>query len=138
MLKESLDRVVESSVNQVGVNLNTASSHLLKYVSGLGPQLAQSIIDFRTENGAFTSRKQLKEVPRLGAKAFEQAAGFLRIRKAENPLDNSAVHPERYKLVEKIAKDMGQSIADLIGDEELVNSIELSKYVSEEGWPANA
>lgn len=132
MLKESLDRVVESCVNKVGVNLNTASPYLLKYVSGLGPQLAQSIIDHRAENGAFSSRKQLKDVPRLGAKAFEQAAGFLRIRKAENPLDNSAVHPERYKLVEKIAKDQKVSVGNLVGDEELVNSINFSNYISDE------
>lgn len=132
MLKESLDRVVESCVNKVGVNLNTASPYLLKYVSGLGPQLAQSIIDHRAENGAFSSRKQLKDVPRLGAKAFEQAAGFLRIRKAENPLDNSAVHPERYKLVEKIAKDQKVSVGDLVGDEDLVNSINFSNYISDE------
>lgn len=132
MLKDSLDQVVESCVNKVGVNLNTASPYLLKYVSGLGPQLAQGIIDFRTENGAFTSREQLKEVPRLGAKAFEQAAGFLRIRKAENPLDNSAVHPERYQLVQKMAKELRVSIDDLIGDEDLIGAITLEKYVTED------
>lgn len=132
MLKESLDRVVESSVNRVGVNLNTASPYLLEYVSGLGPQLAKAVVDMRTENGPFTSRKQLNEVPRLGAKAFEQAAGFLRIRKAENPLDNSAVHPERYKLVEKIAKNLKTSVAELIGNEALINSINFADYVSDE------
>ncbi len=132
MLKEALDRVVESCVNRVGVNLNTASPYLLQYVSGLGPQLAKAVVDRRTENGPFNSRKQLNDVPRLGAKAFEQAVGFLRIRNAENPLDNSAVHPERYKLVNKMAKDIGRSVEELIGNEELVRSINLSDYISQE------
>ena len=132
MLKESLDRVVESSVNRVGVNLNTASPYLLQYVSGLGPQLAKAVIEMRTKNGPFTSRKQLSDVPRLGAKAFEQAAGFLRIRNADNPLDNSAVHPERYKLIEKMAKSLKTSVADLIGNEELIGQINLPDYVTEE------
>ncbi|MFT4524837.1 MAG: hypothetical protein ACI85F_000986 [Bacteroidia bacterium] len=132
MLKESLDRAVESSVNRVGVNLNTASTYLLQYVSGLGPQLAKAVIEMRTKNGPFISRKQLNDVPRLGAKAFEQAAGFLRIRNADNPLDNSAVHPERYKLVEKMAKSLKTSVADLIGNEELIGAINLSDFVTEE------
>jgi uncharacterized protein len=131
MLKESLDRVVESSVNRVGVNLNTASPYLLQYVSGLGPQLAKAVVDMRTENGPFTSRKQLSGVPRLGSKAFEQAAGFLRIRKAENPLDNSAVHPEQYKLVEKMAEKLKTSVTDLIGNEALIGAINLSDYVTQ-------
>ena len=132
MLKEALDRVVESCVNRVGVNLNTASPYLLQYVSGLGPQLAKAVVDMRTEKGPFTSRKQLTNVPRLGAKAFEQAAGFLRIRNAENPLDNSAVHPERYTLVNKMAKDQQVSVADLIGNEEQINSINLVNYQTDE------
>lgn len=131
MLKESLDRVVESSVNRVGVNVNTASPYLLQYVSGLGPQLAKAVVDMRTENGPFTSRKQLSGVPRLGSKAFEQAAGFLRIRKAENPLDNSAVHPEQYKLVEKMAEKLKTSVTDLIGNEALIGAINLSDYVTQ-------
>ena len=131
MLMGSLDQVVESCVNRVGVNLNTASPYLLQYVSGLGPQLAKAVVDMRTEYGPFTSRKQLNDVPRLGAKAFEQAAGFLRIRKAQNPLDNSAVHPERYKLVEKMAKSLKTSVAELIGNEELIAKINLEDYVTE-------
>ena len=118
-LKESLDRTVESAVNQVGVNLNTASKHLLTYVSGLGPSLAQAIVGFRTENGQFKSRQQLKKVARLGDKAYEQCAGFLRIREAANPLDNTAVHPESYGVVEKMAKDASVSIADLIQNKEI-------------------
>lgn len=113
-LKASLDQTVESCVNLVGVNVNTASKHLLTYVSGLGPTLAQNIVDYRTENGAFHSRKELLKVPRMGAKAFEQCAGFLRIPQADNPLDNSAVHPESYAIVEKMAKDLKCSVADLI------------------------
>ena len=131
-LQASLERVTESCVNQVGVNLNTASTFLLNRVSGLGPQLAQNILDFRTESGPFSSREQLKEVPRLGAKAFEQAAGFLRIPNGKDPLDNSAVHPERYSVVKRMAKDLKVSVADLLGNEELANSIELNRYVSEE------
>lgn len=129
-LKESLDRTVESCVNSVGVNLNTASKHLLTYVSGLGPSLAQNIVNYRTENGAFKTRSQLKKVPRLGEKAFEQCAGFLRIREAQNPLDNSAVHPESYPIVESMAKDLGVKIADLIQNKPLRQQIKLEKYVS--------
>lgn len=113
-LKASLDQTVESCVNLVGVNVNTASKHLLTYVSGLGPTLAQNIVNYRAENGAFHSRKELLKVPRMGAKAFEQCAGFLRIPHADNPLDNSAVHPESYAIVEKMAKDLKCSVADLI------------------------
>ena len=130
-LKESLDRTVESCVNLVGVNLNTASKHLLTYVSGLGPSLAQNIVDYRTENGPFTSRKELLKVPRMGAKAFEQCAGFLRIPGADNPLDNSAVHPESYAIVEKMAKDMKCTVADLIKDKELRAKIDIKKYVTD-------
>ena len=130
-LKESLDRTVESCVNLVGVNLNTASKHLLTYVSGLGPSLAQNIVDYRTENGPFASRKELLKVPRMGAKAFEQCAGFLRIPGADNPLDNSAVHPESYTIVEKMAKDMKCTVADLIKDKELRAKIDIKKYVTD-------
>ena len=131
-LKKSLDMTVESCVNSVGVNLNTASRHLLTYVSGLGPALAQNIVDYRTENGAFTSRKQLMKVPRMGAKAFEQCAGFLRIPGAKNPLDNSAVHPESYAVVESIAKDMKCSVEDLIKNKELRDQIDIKKYVTDQ------
>ena len=135
-LKESLDQTVESVVNSVGVELNTASHHLLTYVSGLGPQLAKNIVEFRKDNGPFTSRKYLMKVPRLGAKAFEQSAGFLRIRDAKNPLDNSAVHPEAYTIVEKMAKDLSCSVSDLIQDKTLREKIDLSKYVSDKvGMP---
>ena len=130
-LKESLDRTVESCVNLVGVNLNTASKHLLTYVSGLGPSLAQNIVDYRTENGPFASRKELLKVPRMGAKAFEQCAGFLRIPGADNPLDNSAVHPESYAIVEKMAKDMKCTVADMIKDKELRAKIDIKKYVTD-------
>jgi protein Tex len=130
-LKESLDRTVESAVNQVGVNLNTASKHLLTYVSGLGPSLAQAIVSFRTENGQFKSRQQLKKVARLGDKAYEQCAGFLRIREAENPLDNTSVHPESYGVVEKMAKDASVSVPDLIQNKEVRKQIKLEKYVTE-------
>lgn len=129
-LKDSLDQVVESCVNAVGVDLNTASKHLLTYVSGLGPQLAANIVEYRAGNGAFKSRAQLKEVPRLGPKAYEQAAGFLRIRNADNPLDNSAVHPESYKVVDAMAKDLKVSVGDLISKEELRKQIILQKYVT--------
>lgn len=132
MLKDSLDRTVESSVNAVGINLNTASKHLLNYVSGLGPVLAQNIVDFRSENGPFSSRKTLKKVARLGDKAFEQCAGFLRIRDGKNPLDNTAVHPERYALVEKMASDLGVQVTDLIARAELRKNIQLRNYISEE------
>jgi len=131
-LKQSLDLVVESSVNMVGVNLNTASKHLLTYVSGLGPQLAQNIVDYRKQNGPFTSRKELNKVPRLGAKAYEQCAGFLRIPDAKNPLDNSAVHPESYHIVEKMAKDKGCTVADLLAKEEVRKQIDLKSYVTAE------
>lgn len=135
-LKKSLDLTVESCVNSVGVNLNTASKHLLTYVSGLGPTLAQNIIDYRTTNGAFSSRSQLLKVPRLGPSAFEQSAGFLRIPDAKNPLDNTAVHPESYKIVEKMAKDCGCSVAELIKDKDKRKSIRLDRYVSEKvGMP---
>ena len=136
LLKESLDRTVESCVNSVGVNLNTASIHLLTYVSGLGPTLAKNIVEYRKENGAFTSRAQLKKVPRLGPSAFTQCAGFLRIPDAKNPLDGSAVHPERYALVETMAKDCGCSVRELISSPEKRKSIDLKRYVSEEiGMP---
>ena len=131
-LKKSLDTTVESCVNSVGVNLNTASRHLLTYVSGLGPTLAQNIVDYRAENGAFTSRKELMKVPRMGAKAFEQCAGFLRIPGAKNPLDNSAVHPESYAVVEHIAKDMKCSVEELIKNKELRNKIDIKKYVTDQ------
>src|SRR5690554_38942 len=135
-LKESLDQTVESVVNSVGVELNTASHHLLSYVSGLGPQLAKNIVEFRNENGPFTNRKSLMKVPRLGAKAFEQSAGFLRIRDAKNPLDNSAVHPEAYAIVEKMAKDLSCNVSDLIQDKSLRDKIDLTKYVSDKvGMP---
>ena len=129
-LKKSLDLTVESCVNSVGVNLNTASKHLLTYVSGLGPALAQNIVDYRAENGPFHARKELMKVPRMGAKAFEQCAGFLRIPNAKNPLDNSAVHPESYPVVEHIAKDMKCSVEDLIKNKELRNKIDINKYVT--------
>jgi len=132
-LKKSLDTVVESCVNNVGINLNTASKHLLSYVSGIGPVLAQNIIDYRTENGPFKSRSELHKVKRLGDKVFEQCAGFLRIRDAKNPLDNTSVHPERYALVEKIASDVNKSIPELIsglGDKSI--TIDIKKYVTDE------
>lgn len=130
-LKASLDTVVESCVNQVGVSLNTASAYLLRYVSGLGPQLAGNIVAYRAQNGAFTSRDQLRKVPRLGPKAFEQCAGFLRIEGAKNPLDNSAVHPERYALVEKMATDVGSSVADLIRNPDRRRQIRPEQYVTD-------
>lgn len=130
-LKASLDQTVESCVNLVGVNVNTASKHQLTYVSGLGPTLAQNIVDYRTENGAFHSRKELLKVPRMGAKAFEQCAGFLRIPQADNPLDNSAVHPESYAIVEKMAKDLKCSVADLIKNKELRSQIDIKNYVTD-------
>ena len=130
-LKASLDQTVESCVNLVGVNVNTASKHLLTYVSGLGPTLAQNIVDYRTGNGPFESRRQLLKVPRMGAKAYEQCAGFLRIPQAKNPLDNSAVHPESYPIVEQMAKDLNCTVADLIKDKELRGKIDLKKYVTD-------
>ena len=131
-LKHSLDRTVESCVNLVGVNLNTASQHLLTYVSGLGPVLAQNIVDYRKEHGAFTSRAQLKKVPRLGPAAYQQCAGFLRIPGAKNPLDNSAVHPERYEVVEQMAKDNGCSVSDLINNIGTREKIDIKRYVTDE------
>jgi protein Tex len=130
-LKNALDDTVMSAVNGVGVEVNTASKQLLTYVSGLGPVLAQNIVEFRTENGPFTSRAQLKKVPRLGDKAFEQAAGFLRINQAKHPLDASAVHPERYDLVAKMANDVNASVSELMSSEELRKKIILKNYVSE-------
>lgn len=136
LLQQDLDRIVESCVNLVGVNVNTASKHLLTYISGLGPQLAQNIVDYRKEIGGFKSRKQLMEVPRMGAKAFEQSAGFLRIPGAENPLDNSAVHPESYSIVKKMADDLGCGVDNLINSEKLTTQIELKNYVTEKfGMP---
>jgi uncharacterized protein len=131
-LKQKLDEVVESCVNLVGVNVNTASTHLLTYVSGLGPALAQNVVETRQEKGGFASREQLKEVPRMGAKAFEQSAGFLRIEGGVYPLDNSAVHPESYHIVEKMAGDLGVEISKLVGNAELVSKIELGHYVQGE------
>lgn len=130
-LKEALDQTVESCVNLVGVNVNTASSHLLTYVSGLGPVLAKNIVDYRTANGPFRSRRELLKVPRMGAKAFEQCAGFLRIPHAENPLDNSAVHPESYPIVERMAADLHYSVSDLIANRELRSRISPEKYVTD-------
>ena len=132
LLKEKLDDIVVSCVNSVGVNLNTASKHLLSYVSGIGAALAQNIVDYRNEIGAFTSRDQLLKVKRLGAKVFEQAAGFLRIPGADNPLDNSAVHPERYSLVSRMAADNNISLEELVGNKEMAAAIDLEKYVSSE------
>lgn len=128
-LKQSLDSVVVSCVNQVGVEVNTASRHLLTYVSGLGPTLAKNIVDYRTANGPFTSKAELKKVPRLGPKAFEQCAGFLRISGAKNPLDASAVHPERYDIVKQMAADAGCTVADLMADKKRRDSVNLQKYV---------
>ena len=135
-LKQQLDMTVESCVNQVGVDLNTASQHLLQYVSGLGPALAKNIVDYRREHGAFTSRAQLKTVPRLGPSAFQQCAGFLRIRGAKNPLDNSAVHPESYAIVERMAADQHCSVSDLIAQKDIRSRIDINRYVtSEVGLP---
>ena len=131
-LKKQLDQTVESCVNSVGVNLNTASSHLLQYVSGLGPTLAKNIVDYRKANGAFTSRAQLKKVPRLGPAAFDQCAGFMRIPDAKNPLDNSAVHPESYGVVERMAKDQSCTVVDLIKNKDLRARVDIKKYVSAE------
>lgn len=135
-LKHSLDQTVESCVNLVGVNLNTASTYLLMYISGLGPALAKNIVDYRTENGPFSSRAQLKKVPRLGASAFQQCAGFLRIPDAKNPLDNSAVHPESYGIVEQMAKDQQCTVKELIGDKNRQKEIQLERYITKEvGMP---
>ena len=129
LLKETLDNTVESCVNNVGVNLNTASSYLLSYVSGIGPALADNIVEYRSEHGAYKSRKELLKVKRLGDKAFEQCAGFLRIQDADNPLDNSAVHPEAYHIVDKMARDLGVTARDLVGNAELCSKIDPSRYV---------
>ena len=130
-LQTSLDRVVESCVNSVGVNINTASIPLLSYVSGIGPKLAENIVAYRDDNGAFSDRTNIKKVPRLGGKAFEQGAGFLRIKEGKNPMDNSAVHPESYRIVEKMAKDRGISISNLIGNKKELQQINLENYRSE-------
>lgn len=131
-LKTSLDTVVESCVNSVGVNINTASIPLLSYVSGIGPKLAENIVTYRNENGSFSSRDEIKKVPRLGGKAFEQGAAFLRIKDAKNPLDDSAVHPERYSLIKKMAKDKGSSISELIGNKTELQSINLNNYCTDD------
>ena len=130
-LKHSLDQTVISCVNRVGVNVNTASTHLLTYISGLGPQLAQNIVDYRTENGPFSSRKELMKVPRMGAKAFEQSAGFLRVPGGKQPLDNSAVHPESYPIVEKMARDLGCTVEELMKSSELRARIDINRYVTD-------
>ncbi|WP_405566654.1 Tex family protein [Polaribacter sp. Asnod6-C07] len=129
-LKKSLDSTVESCVNTVGVNINTASESLLSYVSGIGPKLAENIVKYRNENGSFKSRNEIKKVPRLGGKAFEQAAGFLRIKNGKNPLDDSAVHPESYNLVDKIAKDAKRNVSEIIGNKEILKQIDLKKYIT--------
>lgn len=129
-LKDRLDQTVISCVNMVGVNLNTASKHLLSYVSGIGPSIADNIVKYRNENGGFTSRKQLMQVPRLGSKAYEQCAGFLRVKGGENPLDGSAVHPESYDVVKQIAKDLGVDVSKLIGNEELLKLVDIKKYIT--------
>lgn len=135
-LKKSLDQTVESCVNLVGVNVNTASKHLLTYISGLGPTLAQNIVNYRAEHGPFTSRKELMKVPRMGEKAFEQSAGFLRIPDGKNPLDNSAVHPESYPIVERMAKDLKCSVSDLITDKALKKKLKLTDYLTDKvGMP---
>ena len=135
-LKDKLDQVVESCVNLVGVNVNTASKHLLTYVAGLGPQLAQNIVDYRKENGPLKNRREIKKIKRMGEKAFQQCGGFLRIDNSNNPLDNSAVHPESYCIVEKMAKDNSCKVIDLIKNESIRKSIKLEQYASEKiGMP---
>jgi uncharacterized protein len=131
-LKTSLDRVVESCVNSVGVNINTASVPLLSYVSGIGSKLAENIVTHRSESGAFSSRNEIKNVARLGGKAFEQGAGFLRIKDGENPLDDSAVHPERYSVVQQMAKDQKTKVLDLIGNKALLQEIDVKNYCTED------
>ena len=126
-----MEQTIENAVNKVGVNLNTASKHLLTYVSGLGPQIAQNIVNFRLENGAFKNRKQLLKVAKMGSKTYELSAGFLRIPGAENPLDNSAVHPESYQIVEKMAKDLKVTLTELIRNKALIQTIDNQKYISE-------
>ena len=130
-LKKSLDTTVESCVNTIGVNINTASKSLLSYVSGIGPKLAENIVSYRNENGSFTSRNEIKKVPRLGGKAYEQAAGFLRIKNGKNPLDDSGVHPESYPLVDQIAKDNKKKVSEFIGNSALIQKINLKKYITE-------
>ena len=130
-LQKQLDVVVENCVNAVGVNINTASKSLLSYVSGIGPKLAENIFNYRNENGVFTSRTDIKKVPRLGGKAFEQGAAFLRIKDAKNPLDDSAVHPESYRIVTKMAKDLGKSVKDVIGNKTLLEKLNLKQYCTE-------
>lgn len=132
LLKKSLDRTVENAVNRVGVNLNTASTYLLTYISGLGPQLAQNIVNYRSENGAFKNRKELLKVPKMGNKTFEQCAGFLRISNGDNPLDNSAVHPESYPVVLKMAKNLHTKVDSLIGNKDMLQSIDLNQFVTAE------
>lgn len=132
MLRQALDQTVETCVNSVGVEVNNASKQLLTYVAGVGPKLAQNIIDYRTENGGFKSRKELLKVAKMGAKTYEQCAGFIRVAASENPLDRSAVHPERYTLVERMAKDLGVKVEDLINNAELRKQIDINKYVSAE------
>jgi uncharacterized protein len=135
-LAESLQQTVESVVNHVGVDVNTASKHILTYISGLGPTLAQNIVNYRSENGPFKSRKELLKVPKMGAKTYEQAAGFLRVTNSAMPLDNSAVHPESYGIVEQMAKDMGCKVSDLMSDASLREKIDLKRYVTEQvGMP---
>ena len=128
-LRQRLDDVVASCVNSVGVELNTASGQLLSYVSGLGPRLAKAIVEYRNDNGPFASRQSLKKVPRLGPKAFEQAAGFLRIRDGDHPLDASAVHPESYRVVNAIAQDLGQSLVQMVGNAAMAHRIDPSRYI---------
>lgn len=130
-LKKALDRVVESCVNLVGVNLNTASKYLLQYVSGLGSQIAENIVNYRKENGDFTNREQLKKIPRLGPKAFEQCAGFLRVKNGDNPLDNSAVHPESYHIVEAISKRLGKNVSQLIGNKEVLQQVDIKEFTTD-------
>ncbi len=131
-LKTKLDNTIINCVNKVGVNLNTSSKYILSYIAGIGPQLAENIVNYRSENGNFTTRKELLKVPKLGNKAFEQASGFLRISNAKNPLDNSGVHPENYKLVEKICKENKTSVLNIIGNKQLVDAIEWNKYETKE------
>ena len=131
-LKEDLDRTVISCVNKVGVNLNTASSYILTYISGLGPTLAKNIVSFRTKNGSFTAIKELHKVPRMGSKAFEQSAGFLRVKNGNQPLDNTGVHPERYTLVGQMAKDANVTVSSLLNNAEVLQSIQPSKYINDE------
>jgi uncharacterized protein len=134
LLKDALDDVVVSAVNAVGVDLNTASPYLLSYVSGLGPALAENIVAYRSENGGFRSRNELKKVKRLGDKAFEQAAGFLRVREGEHPLDNSSVHPESYSIVEKMCKKLGASVGDLIGNKERIDQLKKADFPDVDGY----